>query len=339
LDKTDILLAAIKFLGIIAAAAFAVLGIGHDFKTRAGKLTKWGYVAIWGVIGSTLLSTGSQVLEVLKARKDAAKSLELIGSVSQTLAEVKRSLEPVDLDKITFTFGLFFSIDDQAFAAYRPRLEAAYRNIKAELDKSGRKLLARHAEGLQILRVQEDAKASPHDILTIYPGSILWPDPASPREAIAAAILDECGLIIEFNRSSDRDSRDELDMTVAGRLDGRHIRDTVAFDRAEMLYDTKRRQVSIHVTSAPNITPDSVAFNTPFLSVVDFDQSAVTVEPTLSLKEGLDLAPSESLADFAVAFGPNRRLIAGRTISKGTSDGYTRFSFQLVQRWYDESKR
>ena len=337
MDWADILLAAIKFLGIIAAAAFAVLGIGHDFRNKSGKLTQWGKVAIWGVIGSTLLSTGSQVLEVLKARKDAVKSLELIGSVSETLAEVKRSLEPVDLDQVTFSFGLFFSIDDRAFDGYRPRLEAAYQSAKAELDRSRQKLLTRPAEGLEILRVQNKATDPPRDILTIHPGS-LWPDPARPPEAAAAEILDVCGLLIEFRQSSDRDSRDALDMTVAGRLDGRHIAGPVALEGADMMYDTRSRQVSIHVTSAPNITPFSA--NTPFLSVVNFDQSEVTVEFALSLEEGLSLAPSASLGEFRVGFGPNRRsLIAGRDVAKGQSDGHVQYSFQLVQRWYPEPKR
>lgn len=65
----DYLLTIVKFTSLILAAAFAILGTVTDYKVD-GKVTKWGRVAIIGVVVSGLLSS---ILLGLEERNKAAE--------------------------------------------------------------------------------------------------------------------------------------------------------------------------------------------------------------------------------------------------------------------------
>jgi hypothetical protein len=66
-----ITLAIIKAVGIVLAGGFSILGLLTEFKDkRTHRVTKWGRIALYGIVSSTLVSLLSQTLESWKANAD-----------------------------------------------------------------------------------------------------------------------------------------------------------------------------------------------------------------------------------------------------------------------------
>ena len=75
-----------KAASIVLTGAFGILGLVKDFKdTKTGRVSKWGYVSLVGI----LLSTGFGVAAQLKeSSDDAAKSLKLLKGIDRELSSI-----------------------------------------------------------------------------------------------------------------------------------------------------------------------------------------------------------------------------------------------------------
>ena len=335
MDTYDVILAVVKFVGVVSTAAFAALGIVHDFKDHEKRLTPWGKRAIWGVVVSALLSTGSQSLEVLKAKQDLdaravaakadlkkelKKTHDELARSNELLYQVQRTLEPVDLNSIRYDVGFAFSVDDPAFAGYRVRLDAVCTRFRGEATRQRRNLVESDVEKVTFLR--SDGRES----VRILQGSPHWPDPNRPEERMADETLNALAAVIYFSNPRYPEER-PTDSILAGRLDGRLLGNPVL--GAELLYIPAKRRIIVNIKNAESSPIDaSIAFR----SIVDFVGAHVLLETDVSK----DRAPSMSFAGFRISFGPTARsLIAAKEVQKTETDDHaTAFEFKLVERWY-----
>ena len=96
MDWFDITLAITKFFGITLAGAFGVIALLVEYKDQQGKVTKWGRIALSGVIVSMLLSMLAHGLELSKQSRAShvaqRKTLEAVERNQNVLNQISRVL-------------------------------------------------------------------------------------------------------------------------------------------------------------------------------------------------------------------------------------------------------
>jgi hypothetical protein len=113
----DFLYDLLKITSLIATAVFGGLGLLTKYKDDEGKITRWGKIALGGIIISSIVSLTLYLLETNKAKARAideqakatatAQKLEMISTNAQMTAEQqKRSLEETN----TLRLGLDTSL-------------------------------------------------------------------------------------------------------------------------------------------------------------------------------------------------------------------------------------
>jgi hypothetical protein len=101
----------LKITSMIATGVFGALGLLTKYKDDQGKITKWGKVALGGILISSGISLGLYILETSNAKASAIKAqaeakateqkLETILVNAQTTAEQqKRSLHETNILKV-----------------------------------------------------------------------------------------------------------------------------------------------------------------------------------------------------------------------------------------------
>ena len=327
MDALDIALAILKFIGIVATGAFALIAVIYDFKDENHELTRAGWVGICGVITAGLLSIIFHTAEVLKARQDAdeaskkamddlAKSRQLLNSVSKTtktseelLHQVRRSLELIDINDLRFGFCLTFSIDDPAFVAYKTRLEAKYAELENELDNTGKRFALNLDDNLRFLRLPSARKGDQsRHILIVQSRSTLWPDPERPGEKSAARILNLCGMCLEFGNPSHPKPSYGMEMIIGGTLDGSPGPEGLQPIDATIQYNSEDRTLALYARGAESLHMDEPT--NEFLSVVDFEGAKVRIT-LVNGDEHTRLVPSISLRSLTVSCGEKLRSVTG----------------------------
>ncbi len=115
----------LKLIGLVLTGAFGILGLLTEFRDdKTKKITKWGKVALSGIILSTALSLVAQILESAKSVRDTRESQkqssDQIARSNEILNNLNRSLNP--LTNVRITYWLRVPIDAPELAAYRKRL-------------------------------------------------------------------------------------------------------------------------------------------------------------------------------------------------------------------------
>ena len=107
----DLLYSLLKIISMIATGVFGALGLLTKYRNDHGKITRWGKVALGGILISSGISLGLYILETSRAKaaaikaqdeaKATAQKLETILVNAQTTAEQqKRSLEETNTLKL-----------------------------------------------------------------------------------------------------------------------------------------------------------------------------------------------------------------------------------------------
>lgn len=107
-----LLLTILKLVSTALAGAFGILALVVEYK-HEGKITKWGRIALVGVIASTAVSLITQSLEFLNAEFDARKSaleskarLEQSERILQNLNTLTRATQPLQNPGFTVVLEL-----------------------------------------------------------------------------------------------------------------------------------------------------------------------------------------------------------------------------------------
>lgn len=93
-----------KAFSIILTGAFGILGLLQDFKDKqTGKVTRWGYISLFGIVLSTILGFAAQMKE---SRDAATQSLRLAEHTNETLNQLQRILTPIESFRVVTRFSL-----------------------------------------------------------------------------------------------------------------------------------------------------------------------------------------------------------------------------------------
>jgi hypothetical protein len=90
-----------KASSIGITGAFGILGLLKEFKTKDGRITRWGYVSLGGILISSVLGIAAQLIQ---SSNDAAKALEMATRSDLLLNDIQRQLNPIGTPKFHMTF-------------------------------------------------------------------------------------------------------------------------------------------------------------------------------------------------------------------------------------------
>lgn len=125
----ELLLALLQVLGVILAGGFGLLGLLTKYRDEAGRITRWGRVALVGVVVSTLVAVSAQALEAVRKSRESKASAQ---RTERIIAEVMRAVHP--LTDIELTSWILLPWDHAEVRGYRARVEPQLRRIDAEWD-------------------------------------------------------------------------------------------------------------------------------------------------------------------------------------------------------------
>jgi len=128
----DVLLIVTKLLGTLFAGAFGVLGLVTEYRDkRSKKITKWGRLALGGIVVSTVIAITSQAIETVLSKQDAKdtndKLAEQLKVSNNTLNEVERSIFPIK--NLIVGYSMEIPIQSQDFVRYQERVKAGIQHI------------------------------------------------------------------------------------------------------------------------------------------------------------------------------------------------------------------
>jgi hypothetical protein len=112
----DIAITVAKYVGIILAGIFGILGLFVHFKDDEGHVTKAGWVALVLIVLSSIVSLATQVFD--NAQK-ARETLEAVQRTEKLLGEIDRGLQHID--KVSLTYWIDAPIHDVKFNQYLDR--------------------------------------------------------------------------------------------------------------------------------------------------------------------------------------------------------------------------
>lgn len=95
----QITLIALKFAALITGGIFAAVGLLTDYRDKHGKVTRWGRIALFGIVLSTVIGAGTQAVESYRDQETAlANDAANRKSEEQTrnmLGQIKRAIYPL----------------------------------------------------------------------------------------------------------------------------------------------------------------------------------------------------------------------------------------------------
>jgi hypothetical protein len=95
----EISLIALKFAALVVGGIFAAIGLLTDYRHEDGRVSKWGKIALFGIILSTIIAAGTQAVESYRDRQTTlANDAANRKSEKQTqdiLRQVRRAIYPL----------------------------------------------------------------------------------------------------------------------------------------------------------------------------------------------------------------------------------------------------
>jgi hypothetical protein len=93
-----------KASSIVLTGAFGILGLLTEFRNKdTNRITRWGWLALGGIVLSTTLGTAAQLKE---SADDAKKALKLAEQSDETLSDIKRAMSPLTPPTVSVTFRI-----------------------------------------------------------------------------------------------------------------------------------------------------------------------------------------------------------------------------------------
>ena len=95
----EITLIALKLVALIVGGVFAAIGLLTDYRDESGKVTRWGRIALFVIVLSTIIGAGTQGVESYRDRRaglanDAAKR-ESEKQTRKVMVEIRRAVYPI----------------------------------------------------------------------------------------------------------------------------------------------------------------------------------------------------------------------------------------------------
>jgi hypothetical protein len=303
----------IKFASIMLGGVSGILALLVDFKDKEGRITRWGRLALWGVVISFILSAIMQTIEIYKDRQAAKAEAE---RTHQFLSAIERGIYNLAPDQMSFELSLEESLDSPYLRKYGERLKAfakAYEHKAVKLPK-----------GTQCYCSPLDNGREKVDGFIIDRRSPLFPDPKAEPEAWK--------MIAQMEVSVSIYKRDSLVSP-----------DTLTTDKANLFFNTisVSTELSVMLTShsveivARNMRPNSEDFQWHnqggIESLLDMANATVSIFPRDNLSEDytpLELGISKATKIQMITFNSNGRMFNCNQPCK-TSGDYPEYYFRM----------
>jgi hypothetical protein len=280
----------VKFISLIVAAGFAVLGTTTDYK-KEGQVTKYGRVAIIGVILSGLLSSvllgmeeskkvtdkkiadndklDAQLDQTTGISSDVGKSLDEQQKVLRTTSDVQvgqqrvlintlRSLMPIRRSEFAIRYTVKYPLDAEEFRSYRRRVETTVNErFPTDLGISGNDLKVffnrdRDTQVMQRIVVYGDSPLLPDSSVAEKKAAFLLQlyDPSFFVYANTASLVD----IVSSRKLPDLIffASKGSDASFNYSLQGTVGERNPPFYRQEILFDYRAGQEGIYLTVSTN---------------------------------------------------------------------------------------
>src|SRR5947207_402591 len=116
-NMLSLVLTLLKFISIFSTGLFGIVGLLHDFKDDDKRMTKWGRVALVGIVLSGVTAAATEIVLVFKARSqeitEASQRKEVLARIDVTttqsknvLQETARLLHPIENLRVSFSAEL-----------------------------------------------------------------------------------------------------------------------------------------------------------------------------------------------------------------------------------------
>ena len=176
ISALTVFLTALKLIATGLGGVFGVFALVVDYKDDEGKITKWGRIALIGVVASALVSGAIQSLEYVSAdlngRAAAEKTVEQLRRTEQVLTQLERVAHPLDPPRMTVVWKL-----PKTFAggqAFMIRLKAFGKKLRTNPS-----IADDGAIGIFVTSLNADGVPLSFEI---QPGSSLYPSHATDPE-------------------------------------------------------------------------------------------------------------------------------------------------------------
>ena len=110
-------LAVLKFAAILLAGLFGGLGLLVNYKDSTGRISKWGRVALVGIVISTLVAASTNGLEIYRSQQEAKQRYE---QTTKLLRTIRSTLYRIGTIQINARFTI--RSDDPELAKYAARI-------------------------------------------------------------------------------------------------------------------------------------------------------------------------------------------------------------------------
>lgn len=95
----EIALIVLKFAALITGGIFAAIGLLTNYRHEDGTVSKWGKIALFGIVLSTIIGAGTQAVETYRDRdaalKNDAANRKSEEQTRKLLGEIKRAVYPL----------------------------------------------------------------------------------------------------------------------------------------------------------------------------------------------------------------------------------------------------
>lgn len=191
----DVVFAALKFISILLAGIFGVIGLTVSYKDKEGRITPWGKRALIAVVVSSVVATTLQGLEVYKQQKESraaeTRARQQAEFQNRALSEIRRAVYPLEVPRDMYVAAkAIIPITDEGMANYRRRLSDA----ASTLIHTGRESQERGNIGLEPL-TDENGRRSFNGVELTSLASLF---PKKDTERAAWWILSDFGVEIDI---------------------------------------------------------------------------------------------------------------------------------------------
>lgn len=176
----DAVIAIGKIAAAVVAGVLGVLGVLVNFKRDDGRVTRWGYAVITGILVSAFIGVATQVGESYRAQRD---SQEQTAKTQHLLEQLNRSIQPIT--RVHVSAVMTFPRENESVARYVARMEKGI-HIQRLLPKLNSNIIAIGPSVDYLSAGVTDAQGKAASI-TIGEKSSLWPRREDER-TIASAI-------------------------------------------------------------------------------------------------------------------------------------------------------
>ena len=268
--------AVLKLTGVLLTGAFGTLGLLTEFKDKDHKtITRWGKIALVGILLSTLLTFATQIIESHDAQEEAARRVEtantLVNGLQTQLEEIKELRtnlsEELDVSRnvlrgvnqsanpltdIRVGYVLSIPSSDPVFSDYLKRLTSAVRQMKGGMSSP---------PGLSVIQWGPQTN-KPSRVSFSYCSTFFMPNPKT--EPVPSGLVRANLLFAFFKQTHQTGSSDQAKPDIAWYL---HEPNPGQCGSLMLTFDLTTQQLTMRATDLPS-NPHTWSVNTNRLSSV-----------------------------------------------------------------------